>query len=520
MLPVGSKIGKYTVVRLLGSGGMGTVHLVRHDVLDAYFALKVLAADVASRNAQFIPRFLREAKLCCKIRHPNLVSVHDAGRDDATGLYYLVMDYAPGGSLREAMESADGPFDCCRALKIVREIASALVTASEFGMVHRDIKPENIMFGPDGEAKLADLGIAKASDDSTLVTMENAVFGTPAYMSPEQACDAGKVDARADLYSLGVVLFEMLSGRRPYTGSSSMSIIAKVLSQDPVPDVRTVRGDIPDKVAKLVRDMCAKDVSKRIQSASALLDRIAEIDGNVPGITPVEGCSVRRRGVEKTVVVSVVIGVAVLSFVIMLIIGLPRPPGPQPNVNNDPINNDPVKEPPEGKGSGGYKQLPDHTPITNVWPVVTTNVIQETTNNVRQSISGKSQIVDDPVEMGKPVVIGSESDDPAELKKLFGASAFVKAENSNNIMSQVEKICEKEPSMLYLKFGGNDSLVRNDGQVKAVANMLRDRNANFEFVLEDERNPKAQNYNQIIRDICQKCSFPIFSKRTERDEKH
>ena len=92
MLPAGSKFGKYTVVRALGTGGMGAVYLVRHDVLDAYFALKVLSADVAARNAQFIPRFLREAKLCCRIRHPNLVSVHDAGRDEATGLHYLVMD--------------------------------------------------------------------------------------------------------------------------------------------------------------------------------------------------------------------------------------------------------------------------------------------------------------------------------------------------------------------------------------------------------------------------------------------
>ena len=104
-------------------------------------------------------------------------------------------------------------------------LASALVTAGEFGLVHRDIKPENIMFGQDGEAKLADLGIAKSADDSTLVTMENAVFGTPAYMSPEQAHDSGKVDARADIYSLGIMLFEMLAGRRPYEGASSMIFI-------------------------------------------------------------------------------------------------------------------------------------------------------------------------------------------------------------------------------------------------------------------------------------------------------
>ena len=284
MLPAGTKFGRYIVVRALGKGGMGTVYLVRHEVLDAYFALKVLPTDVAMRNSQFIPRFLREAKLCCRIRHPNLVSVHDAGRDEASGLYYLVMDYAPGGNLREKLEAAGGRLDARVALGIIRSLASALTTASEFGLVHRDIKPENIMFGTKGEAKLADLGIAKSSDDSTLMTMENAVFGTPAYMSPEQACDSGKVDARADIYSLGIVFFEMLCGCRPYDGPSTMNVIAQLLSDEPVPDVRKFVPEIDERIAKVVAGMCEKKVERRIASAQALLEKLDAIVG-----CPIEG---------------------------------------------------------------------------------------------------------------------------------------------------------------------------------------------------------------------------------------
>ena len=147
----------------IGTGGMGTVYLVRHDVLDAYFALKVLSADMAARNAQFIPRFLREAKLCCRIKHPNLVAVHDCGLDEARNAYYLVMDYVTGGDLRQAL-AFSGRLDFEQAIGIVAQVARALEAAQKYQVVHRDIKPENIMIQPDGVVKFVDLGIAKATD--------------------------------------------------------------------------------------------------------------------------------------------------------------------------------------------------------------------------------------------------------------------------------------------------------------------------------------------------------------------
>ena len=463
MLSAGSKFGKYTVVRTLGKGGMGAVYLVRHDVLDAYFALKVLAADVAARNAQFIPRFLREAKLCCRIRHPKLVSVHDAGRDEATG----------------------GPLDRPRALKIMRELASALVTASEFDLVHRDIKPENIMFGPSGEAKLADLGIAKAADDSTLVTMENAVFGTPAYMSPEQAYDSGKVDARADIYSLGIVFFEMLSGRRPYDGSSSMNIIAKVLSREPVPDVRSFAPDVPEDIAAVVRDMCVKDASKRIPTARALLARLDEIAGAKTYVAHSKG----KKAVDAVTVLSVVGAVVALTIVgafawgyvksrtvqtaerhVAEEKGSPSPqaveaPVVQENVDATPpadgmpvaqsegamppqettvapenVERPKVETPPKVEGPA-MPEKPAYTPLRPA------TVIHQKRPQ-RRKVEFPPLPAADPVEPGKAVVLGGEEDDAVAVKARLGVDSFQSAGNSAQLADQIDgmhdaRICGK-----------------------------------------------------------------------------
>ena len=278
MLNSGETFGKYKVERMLGTGGMGAVYLVRHSVLDSLFALKILDAATARKGGDSVTRFIREAKLASNIRHPNLAAVHDAGRDEATGLYYLIMDYLPGGTLRDRIHDR-GRIPADEAVRIARQIAAALVTAHERGMVHRDIKPENIMFAADGSAKLADLGIAKGTgEQDTLVTMASAVFGTPAYMAPEQATDSSSVDGRADIWSLGVVLYEMLSGERPYEGNGLGAIVKQLLSADPFPDVRAVAPDVPASLAELVGDMCKKDASQRVATARDLLARLASID--------------------------------------------------------------------------------------------------------------------------------------------------------------------------------------------------------------------------------------------------
>ena len=228
ILPPGSVFEKYTVYKRLGSGGMGAVYPVRHNLLDTLFALKILHPDVARQDSRFVSRFIREAKLAGAVRHPNLIEVHDAGRNAATGIYYIVMDYVSGGSLRILLSKTD-KLGLAESLQIITGIAHALNAAHHAGIVHRDIKPENIMFDAGGTAKLADLGIAKVSEPSgSALTVTSAVFGTPAYMSPEQAMDSGKVDCRTDIYSLGIVFFEMLAGRLPFNGSTPIELLSQL----------------------------------------------------------------------------------------------------------------------------------------------------------------------------------------------------------------------------------------------------------------------------------------------------
>ena len=287
----GSVFEKYTIEKQLGRGGMGAVYLVRHNILDSLFALKVLSLNSDSGNNSFVSRFIREAKLACKIKHPNLIEVHDAGKNPETGIFYIVMDYVPGGSVRDQLKKQ--PFlPLTESLRIVTEMASALEAAFQHGMVHRDIKPDNIMFAADGTAKLADLGIAKSLEEQdTMLTMAASVFGTPAYMSPEQAKDSGKVDCRADIYSLGIVFYEMLSGRRPYEGKSTIQILSQVVSEAPVPNVRQIIPSIPENIAQLIADMTEKNLERRIQTPFELSKRLAEI--HLPVF--------QNRDVEKTV---------------------------------------------------------------------------------------------------------------------------------------------------------------------------------------------------------------------------
>lgn len=269
-LVLGERFRGYAIERRIGRGAAGDVYLARHEMLDILYAIKVLNAAESFADGESARRFVREAKISARIQHPNLVRVHDAGYDEKKGFYYLVMDYMPGGTLRDRI-AFGGVVPAKEALDIVRCIASALDAGARMGLVHRDLKPENIMFSESGVAKLVDLGIAKVCDGDTLHTRTSATFGTPAYVAPEQALDASKVDSRADIYSLGVILFEMLCGRRPYAGETPMAIISQVISDEPIPDVKRLNPDVPNWAAALVLRMCAKNVDKRIASADELL---------------------------------------------------------------------------------------------------------------------------------------------------------------------------------------------------------------------------------------------------------
>lgn len=272
----------YIVEKPIGKGGLGSVWLIRHRVLDTLFALKVLDPEVAEQKPEYEKRFLREAKLATRMRHPNLVAVHDAGYDFGKGIYYLVMDYVKGNTLRDviAFEGAQPEKD---AVRVVLCVADVLAAAQRFGMVHRDLKPENIMVTDDGVVKLLDLGIAKISDGfDSLKTTAKTVFGTPAYISPEQAEDSSAVDTRADIYSLGIILFEMLTGKSPYGGNKPADILNQLLDKSPIPDVRTVNGNVSPKVAAVLSLMCAKKLEDRFASPNAVLEAFARLGFSLP----------------------------------------------------------------------------------------------------------------------------------------------------------------------------------------------------------------------------------------------
>ena len=267
----------YEVERLLGRGGLGSVWLVRHQMLDKLFALKTLDSAAAREKPEYVKRFVREAKLASKIRHPNLVAVHDVGYASEKDVHFLVMDYVKGDTLRTTV-AIGGPQPEREAVDIILRVADVLATAQRYGMVHRDLKPENIMLTPDGTVKLLDLGVAKASGGiDSLRTMANSVFGTPAYISPEQAVDSSAVDVRADVYSLGIILFELLCGRRPYDGTSPAELMRQLLDPAPVPDVRQFREDVSPAVAEMLQRMCAKRPEERIGSPKEVIDGFARI---------------------------------------------------------------------------------------------------------------------------------------------------------------------------------------------------------------------------------------------------
>ncbi|MBL0042101.1 MAG: serine/threonine protein kinase [Xanthomonadales bacterium] len=207
----------YRILRSLGEGGMASVYLAMQESLDREVALKVMAPSLAA-NVEFTDRFLKEGRLTAKLSHPNLVTVYDIGQHN--GVYYLAQEFIPGGTLRERMGKV---MPVPETLDVTRDIALGLAYAHEKGVVHRDVKPANVLFRANGTAVLADFGIAKAMNSNTMATLAGNSIGTPHYMSPEQA-RAEKVDGRSDLYSLGAMMYELLTGAPPFDSSDPYTI--------------------------------------------------------------------------------------------------------------------------------------------------------------------------------------------------------------------------------------------------------------------------------------------------------
>jgi len=265
----GDVIGRCRIIRELGRGGVGTVYLAKHQTLQIEVALKVLSPALSLDNPGLAERFIREAQLAARIRHPHVIAVMDAAHDEPTRLYYIVFEYVGGGAL--SWHLRNGPLPEGKALAIMTGIAHALVIAEENSIVHRDIKPDNIMLDGRGTAKLADLGLAKHCIDSrTSLTMGGSYMGTPAYMSPEQARDAKAADTRDDIYSLGATFYECLTGKPPFEGETPYNIMSELLTK-PSPKVSDLRPDISRSTDMICRKMMAKTRALRYGDARALL---------------------------------------------------------------------------------------------------------------------------------------------------------------------------------------------------------------------------------------------------------
>ena len=264
--------GRYRIVRKLGSGGMANVYLAEDEDLGRRVAIKILN-DRYANDDLFIERFRREAKSAAALSHPNIVSVYDRG--EAEGTYYIAMEVIEGRSLKELIMTR-GPLPIPQALAYTHEMLEALRFAHRHGIIHRDIKPHNILIGE--RLKVTDFGIARAG--ASQMTEAGSIMGTAQYLSPEQARGA-PVTAASDLYSVGIVLYEMLTGKVPFTGDSAIEIAMKHLNEPPKPPSK-IRPEIPEELDAVVLRALSKNPEDRYQTAEEFSEDLHRVEAGLP----------------------------------------------------------------------------------------------------------------------------------------------------------------------------------------------------------------------------------------------
>ncbi|PGS53712.1 Stk1 family PASTA domain-containing Ser/Thr kinase [Bacillus sp. AFS041924] len=293
---------RYKILKLIGTGGMANVYLARDMILDRDVAVKMLKADF-SNDPDFLRRFQREAYSVTSLSHPNIVSSYDVGEED--GLQYIVMEYVEGETLKEYIQHHT-PIKPKEVLRIMEQLSSALAHAHHFQIVHRDVKPQNILINKDGNVKVTDFGIATASTAAT-ITQTNSVLGSVHYLSPEQA-RGGVANKKSDIYSLGIVMFELLTGKLPFSGESAVAIALKHL-QSEVPPPTKFNPEIPQSVENIVLKATAKDIFYRYDTADELkLDLQTALDSDrlneKPFVIPVNDDETKVIPIIKDIPVS------------------------------------------------------------------------------------------------------------------------------------------------------------------------------------------------------------------------
>jgi serine/threonine-protein kinase len=288
-------LGRYQVETEIGRGAMGVVYRARDPKIDRLVAIKTisLVGQEPEEEQAYRERFVQEARAAGRLSHPGIVAIFDAGEDPDTREPYLVMEYVAGESLSKILSNGNRKLPLPDALQLTQEVAEALDYAHSQGVIHRDIKPANVLITEDGRAKIADFGVARLNH--ALVTHTGQIFGSPAYMAPEQM-SGGTADARSDLFSLGVMLYSMITGFRPFQGNSAETVCFKVMNIEPVP-VTSFQHDVPPELDAIVARAIAKDPADRFQSGAEMARHIQSLRGS--GVSAAEATSFFARVIRK-----------------------------------------------------------------------------------------------------------------------------------------------------------------------------------------------------------------------------
>ena len=268
MIVKGDKINdRYQIIKTIGEGGMANVYLAKDTILDRNVAVKVLRGDLAD-DEKFVRRFQREALSASKLNHPNIVEMYDVGEDN--GSYYIVMEYVQGKTLKSLVKKR-GALTLPEVIDIMTQLCSAIICAHDSYIIHRDIKPQNVMILDDGRVKIMDFGIAMALNSNEL-TQTNSVMGSVHYLPPEQANGSGST-IKSDIYSLGILMYELLIGKVPFKGDNAVEIAIKQM-KEPIPSICKQNPDIPQSVENIVLRACAKNPKNRYDSVKEMYDDI------------------------------------------------------------------------------------------------------------------------------------------------------------------------------------------------------------------------------------------------------
>ncbi len=275
-----SQLGKYKLVKKLGQGGMGEVYLGEDTKLGRQAAIKVLSKALAGKG-DFVERFYREARSMAKMNHDNAVSVYDVDQDN--GIHYVAMEFVDGKSMQAWMDKL-GKLSVGDALHVTLRCAEALQVAHNQSMVHRDIKPDNVMLTSKGKVKVADFGLAKATDEDMSMTQSGTGLGTPYYMAPEQARNAKYVDGRTDIYALGITLYYFVTGKLPFSGNSALEVIMNK-EKGQFTAARKINPEVPERLDLIIDKMIAKDLNTRCKDCGEAIKLLSSLGLESPSLS-------------------------------------------------------------------------------------------------------------------------------------------------------------------------------------------------------------------------------------------